>query len=181
MNKFIENLHKAIDSIPHKEVEKFLQAIHDRYKNGGTFYTFGNGGSWALGQHLTADLRKYRTNIFCIPSSIAELTMYANDDGYEHIFLNPLWLHLQKQDVVIAFSSSGNSPNVIKAVEYAKTIGSIVVGFSGFDKENTLNQLADIKLHIPTEKGEYGIVETTHDAILHLLAEKLKHDLYSLL
>ena len=177
---FIEKVHQAIDKIPYKEVEKVVEYLVDTYKNGGTIYTFGNGGSYALAQHLTADLRKLRLKIFCIPSSIAELTMYANDDGYERIFFSPLWLHLQKQDIVIAFSSSGSSKNIIRAVQYAKVQGCRIVGFSGFDKENQLNQLSTAKIHIPTEVGEYGVVESVHDVVLHLLTEKTKHALFTM-
>ena len=177
-NSFIDKLHKAIDSIPIEEVKKFQELLLENREK--QIFVFGNGGSWALAQHFVADLGKLGFKIICIPSSIAELTMWGNDEGYDTIFARPLQNFLKPKDIIIAISSSGNSPNIVKAVKHAKLLGGTVAGFSGFDKENTLNQFSDIKIHIPTEKGEYGIVETVHDAVLHLLVDKLKHDLYPL-
>ena len=172
MNNFIEKLHQAIDSIPQEEYRNLVQFLLARKDK--QIFVFGNGGSWALAQHFGADLSKLGFKITCIPSSVAELTMWGNDDGYENIFERPLQTLMKSGDIIIAISSSGNSPNIVKAIRRAKLLRGIIVGFSGFEASNTLNQFSDIKIHIPTQKGEYGIVETTHDAILHLLVEDLK-------
>ena len=180
---YIERVKTALNSIPFEEVDKAAELIYEKthYRDNKKTYTFGNGGSWALAQHLTADFTKLRLPCICLPSSVSELTMWANDWGYEDVFFASLSAaNVQQGQIVIAISSSGNSPNIIKAVEHAKRYANTIIGLSGFEKENKLNQLADIKIHIPTEKGDYGVVEVVHDAVIHLLTEKLKYALHTL-
>lgn len=171
MNKqFIKKFERALKKIPYKEIEKAIKLL---LQIKGNIYIFGNGGSWALAQHAVADFNHVGLQCVCIPSSISELTAWSNDAGYEMSFAGPLINVLEKKDIVIAISSSGNSPNIIKAVEFARIRKVPVIGFSGFDKNNKLNMLVDIKIHIPTERGEYGIVETMHDLIIHFIKERL--------
>jgi len=108
-----------------------------------------------------------------LPSTEAELTAWANDVGYDMIFAGPLKNYIQDSDTIIAISSSGNSINIIKAVELAKSYKLPVIGLSGFDG-GKLNELADAKILIKTEKGEYGIVESVHGIILHLMTQYFK-------
>jgi D-sedoheptulose 7-phosphate isomerase len=89
------------------------------------------------------------------------------------VFAGPLQNYIQDSDVVIAISSSGNSPNIIKAVELAKTHHVPVIGISGFDG-GKLNALADAKIFVPSEKGEYEVVEGVHAVILHLMTKYFK-------
>ena len=178
MNEFVEKMHRALDNLPKEELLKLTDLLLNNKDK--QIFVFGNGGSWALAQHFAADLSKLGFKIICVPSSIAELTMWGNDDGYDTIFARPIQNLIKPKDIVVAISSSGNSSNVVKAIKHAKLLGGIIVGFSGFEASNTLNQFSDIKIHIPTKKGEYGVVETTHDAILHLLVEELKYGLSAL-
>jgi D-sedoheptulose 7-phosphate isomerase len=103
-----------------------------------------------------------------LPSTEEELTAWANDVGYDMVFAGPLKNYLQENDCIIAISSSGNSANIIKAIELAKEKHIPVIGMSGFDG-GKLNELADVKILVPTEKGEYTIVEGVHATILHLI------------
>jgi D-sedoheptulose 7-phosphate isomerase len=109
-----------------------------------------------------------------VPTTEEELTAWANDVGYDMVFAGPLKNYLQDSDVVIAISDSGNSPNVIKAVELAKSYQVPVIGLSGFDG-GKLNQLADVKILVPTEKGEYELAESVHNVILHLMTKYFKN------
>ena len=108
-----------------------------------------------------------------VPATEEELTAWANDVGYDFVFSGPLKNYLQDSDVVIAISSSGNSTNVIKAVELAKSRNVPVIGISGFDG-GKLNLLADAKVLVSTAPGEYGIVESVHGVILHLMTQYFK-------
>ena len=108
-----------------------------------------------------------------LPSTESELTAWANDVGYDMVFAGPLKNYIQDADVVIAISSSGGSPNIVKAVEVAKAHNVPVIGLSGFDG-GKLNQMADAKILVKMPKGEYEVVESVHGTIMHLLTKYFK-------
>ena len=107
------------------------------------------------------------------PATEPELTAWANDVGYEEVFAGPLRNYLQSSDVIIPISSSGNSPNIIKAVELAKTFKVPVIGLSGFDG-GQLNKLSDAKILVKTSRGEYEVVESVHQTIMHMMTKYFK-------
>lgn len=185
IKKFSEKTEVALRNLPHEEIAKALNILQAVYERDGRIYVFGNGGSLAMASHWVSDFNKTvfshhlerlhrRFQAIRLPSSDSELTAWANDVGYDMVFAGPLQNYLQDPDVVIAISSSGNSPNIVKAVELAKRRKVPVIGISGFDEGNKLNQLADAKIHVPTEKGEYEIVEGVHGVILHLMTKYFK-------
>ena len=185
INEFSKKSIVAIENLPHDEIAKALNVLQGVYENDGRVYVFGNGGSWAIAGHWVTDFNK---TVFCnhldqhnrrfmvsrIPASEEELTAWANDIGYDMVFAGPLENVLEDGDVVIAISSSGNSKNIINAVEVAKKHKVPVIGLSGFDG-GKLNQLADIKILVPTPKGEYEVVESTHDTMMHLMTKYFKN------
>ncbi len=184
IKKFSTKCEDALRALPDDEIAKALNILQAVYERDGRIYAFGNGGSLALATHWVADFNKTafghnldgdrkRFQAIRVPTTEEELTAWANDVGYEYVFSGPLKNYLQDSDVVIAISSSGNSPNVIKAVELAKHRGVPVIGLSGFDG-GKLNQLADAKILVKTEKGAYGVVEGVHGVILHLMTEYFK-------
>lgn len=179
-NKAIE----VIKNLPQEEIAKALNVMQGAYERGGRIYIFGNGGSWAIAGHWVTDFNKTifshhlgkhsrRFRVSRIPATEEELTAWANDVGYDMVFAGPLKNVLEDSDVVIAISSSGNSPNIIKAVEVAKERKVPIIGLSGFDG-GKLNELADVKILVLTPKGEYELVETTHDTIMHLMTRYFK-------
>lgn len=189
MKEYIKNFSlkiiEALNNLPAQEIAKALNILQAVYERDGRIYVFGNGGSWAIAGHWVTDFNKTvfshhlekhnrRFRVSRVPSTAEEITAWANDVGYELVFASPLKNVLEEGDAVIAISSSGNSPNIIKAVEFAKSRNVPVIGLSGFDQSNKLNQLADVKVHVPTEKGEYEVVETIHDAIMHLMTKYFK-------
>ncbi len=188
MKEYIKNFSKKVEDalriLPDEEIAKALNILHGVYERDGRVYVFGNGGSLALATHWVADFNKTvfshnldgerkRFQAIRLPSTEEELTAWANDVGYDMVFAGPLKNYLQDSDVIIAISSSGNSMNVIKAVEFAKKHKVPVIGLSGFDG-GKLNQLSDAKVLVKTEKGMYGVVESVHGAILHLMTEYFK-------
>lgn len=188
MKEYIENFvgkaKEALDKIPVEEVAKAINILQAVYERDGKIYVFGNGGSWAIAGHWVTDFNKTvfshhldahkrRFNISRVPATAEELTAWANDVGYDMVFAGPLESMLENTDVVIAISSSGNSPNIIKAVEVAKSHKVSVIGLSGFDG-GKLNQLADVKIFVPAPKGEYELIESTHDTIMHLMTRYFK-------
>ena len=179
IKKFSGEVVEALQNLPAEEIAKALDIIQATYERDGRIYIFGNGGSLALATHWVSDFNKTvfnhhldsqsrRFQAIRLPSTESELTAWANDVGYDMVFAGPLKNYIQENDTIIAISSSGNSPNVIKAIELAKSYKIPVIGLSGFDG-GKLNELADAKILIKTKPGEYEVVESVHGTILHLI------------
>ena len=185
MDKFIKGYikqsNKLLQNLPVKEIAKALNILQATYERDGRIYVFGNGGSQSMATHWVADFNKTvfsghldknlkRFQAIRLPTTESEITAWANDVGFEMVFAGPLRNYIREGDAVIAISSSGNSPNVLKAVELAKEYKVPVIGVTGFDG-GQLNEMADAKILVKTEKNEYEIVESVHSCILHLMTK----------
>lgn len=185
MEQYIKNFTAeaavALNTIPTKEIAKAINIVQSVYERDGRIYIFGNGGSLALATHWVSDFNKTvfshnlgkhqrRFQAIRLPTTEEELSAWANDVGFDSVFEGPLRNYLQESDCIIAISSSGNSANIIKAVELARSRHVSVIGISGFDG-GKLNELADAKVLVKTEKGKYEIVEGVHAIILHLMTK----------
>ncbi|KKU85551.1 MAG: hypothetical protein UY15_C0029G0005 [Parcubacteria group bacterium GW2011_GWA2_47_9] len=181
INNFINEIIGILKELPVREIAKAIALIQATYERNGRIYIFGNGGSMALATHWVSDFNKTtfshyldapnkRFQAMRIPPTEEELSAWSNDVGYEMVFAGPLKNFLQETDVIIAISSSGNSPNIVKAIGLAKERGVSVIGLSGFDG-GKLKELADVKIHVPTPAGRYDLVEGLHDVILHLITK----------
>jgi len=136
----------------------------------GNLYIIGNGGSAAIASHAVIDFMNVANISAQTLHDSASLTCMANDYGYENSFAKILNFILKKEDVLIIVSSSGKSKNMINAGKIVKEIGSILITLSGFNSKNTLRTLGDINIWSNSE--DYGIVEVTHQFILHNLADR---------
>jgi len=189
MENYIKNystkIISALNNLPIKEIAKAIDILQATYERDGRIYVFGNGGSLAIANHWVGDFNKTvfshyldgsirRFQAIRLPATEEELTAWANDIGFDMVFAGPLKNYIQDNDTVIAISSSGNSPNIIRAAEVAKDHNVPIIGLSGFS-DNKLNQLADAKIFIPSSKDEYGVIESVHGAILHLITEYFKN------
>jgi D-sedoheptulose 7-phosphate isomerase len=163
-------------------VEQIMKTLETARHAGRRVFVFGNGGSAATASHLACDLGKGtvqpglpRFQVVSLSDSIAVITAYANDMGCESMFAEPLISLAQSGDVAIALSVSGNSPNVVRAMEAARVSGLVTVGLTGCDG-GRLATLVDIHLNIPSTS--YGQVEDLHLAVCHAICEmlKLQHD-----
>lgn len=179
IEKFTEEVVEHLRDIPAGEIAKAINIIQSVYERDGRIYIFGNGGSLSIATHWVSDFNKTvfshnlsshtkRFQAIRLPSTEEELSAWANDVGYDMVFAGPLQNYIQEADCVIAISSSGNSANIIKAVELAKSHHVPVIGLSGFDG-GKLNKLADVKILIKSKPGAYTIVESVHHMVLHLL------------
>jgi len=172
---YIESLKSFLDNIDENIVEQIVEQIEIVSKNKSRFYVIGNGGSSATASHWANDFaiglkrRDLLTiDMVSIGDNAAVTSAIANDVGYENIFYMQLKDVLKPNDVVLAISCSGNSPNIVKAVEYAKEIGSTIIGASGFDG-GRLKEVSDIKFHVEAPNGEYGLVEDVHMILDHII------------
>lgn len=173
-----------LQNLPTAEIAKAMNILQAAFERDGRIYVIGNGGSLALATHWVADFNKTvfshnlseqqrRFQAIRLPTTEEELTAWANDIGYDMVFAGPLGNYIQDTDVLIAISSSGNSENIIRAVDLARSHQVPVIGISGFDG-GRLNPLSDAKIVVTTTKGEYELVEGTHAVILHLFTKYFK-------
>lgn len=167
-----------LGKLNYSEIGKMIDLILDARTRGAHIFFIGNGGSAATASHFANDI-SIGTRVMDKPfkaisltDNVAIMTAVGNDDGYEYIFTKQLQNFANQQDILVAISASGNSPNIIHAVRFAKQKGLKIVGLSGFDG-GILQELSDVKIHIPTAKGEYGPVEDLHMVIDHLIGSYL--------
>jgi len=173
---YLASCFKAIDSVA---VECFIRLLLAARTSGNTVFFIGNGGSAATASHFANDISigtRTGDNLpfraVSLTDNVAVMTALANDEGYDRMFVDQLKVHMRDGDSLVAISASGNSPNLIEAVDYAKTRGATVVGLTGFDG-GRLREKSDISLHVPTAKGEYGPVEDVHMIFDHLIGSYL--------
>ena len=160
-------------------LEELAQVLETARAEDHTVFLIGNGGSAATASHWASDLmlgtaatgRKLRA--LSLADSMPALTALANDRDYADVFLGQLEGLFRRGDVLIAVSASGNSPNVVRAVEWVNREGGITVGVLGFDG-GRLKSLCRIPIVIATPAGEYGPVEDIHMVIDHLVTAWLK-------
>lgn len=153
-----------------KAQNKFTDLINQTRSGYGTVWWVGNGGSNSICSHLAQDvLGKLRMASFAI-NDPSLLTCMANDFGYENVYSRPLSFVAKKNDLLIAISSSGNSQNIVSAIEISRSIGIPIVTLSGFNPENRIELLdSDLSFYFPS--SHYGPVEVGHMALLHALIE----------
>lgn len=135
-----------------------------------TLFFAGNGASAMMAGHMSADSTKNGGMKSLFLSETAMMTAISNDISYDEVFAYPVNRFANRNDMLIAISSSGNSKNIIRAIETAKEKGMYVVTLTGLKKDNKARQLGDINLYIPGKT--YGVVEVCHQALLHCWLDK---------
>lgn len=160
-------------------VDEVAKLLIKTSKQGGTIYFAGNGGSASAASHFATDFSHglvggtgQLVKAVSLSDNASLLTAISNDHGYENIFINQLKNLLQINDVLVVISASGNSPNVVKAAEFAKEKGVKTVALVGFDG-GQLKEICDYVVQVETDKGQYGPVEDMHTILNHMLATYL--------
>ncbi len=152
-------------------VDRLTEELIKVRNEGGTLFFIGNGGSAGIAVHMIADYMKtgcFKTISLYDPSL---LTCIANDYGYDQVFARPLGAIAQKGDVLIAISSSGNSANILNAVDIAQKRGCRIITLSGFSPDNMLRKKGEINFYIPSNK--YGVVESLHNMMLQQVVDTI--------
>lgn len=171
---YFEYLSQVLQRIDMKSISCFVDELNSARKRKAKIYFIGNGGSAATASHFANDLaigtRSFENpyQVISLCDNVSIITAIGNDYSYENIFYLQLKALLQPKDMVVAISASGNSPNLIKAINYANELGAVTVGLTAFDG-GELKKVAQHSVHVPTEKGEYGPAEDAHMVIDHLL------------
>jgi D-sedoheptulose 7-phosphate isomerase len=166
---------KTIESLDRKELNAAMNCLLDHYEKESTIYVFGNGGSSATASHMVCDFNKgvslnlkKKFRFVCLNDNIPSLMAVANDMSFEDVFYFQLDGKLKKEDLVLAISGSGNSHNVVKAVEYAKKVGSDIIGMTGYDG-GKLAKLSTFQLHVPAD--DMQIAEDLHMGFDHMIMQ----------
>jgi len=174
--KYYDGLKQVIESLDEGEVNRVLSVLIDCKKRGGVVYLIGNGGSASTAEHWVNDLMKIGELRVVALTNISMITALGNDLSYEDIFIEQLNVMLKKGDVVLGISGSGNSMNVVKAMEYVRDKGEIAVGILGFRGGRIKEILEEYEkgsyVHVKSE--DYGFIEDLHLSLGHYFARRLK-------
>jgi D-sedoheptulose 7-phosphate isomerase len=173
---------ELVGQVSPRAVAEISHLLNRTRLSSGTVYTMGNGGSAATALHMTNDFstvherarapRALRTN--CLNGNVSLFSALANDFGYENVFVRQLEGLVSEGDVVVGISASGNSPNCVNGMMYARERGATTVGLLGFDG-GAMKDLCDYSVHVPCY--DYRLVEDVHMAVSHALTSCLSHAL----
>jgi D-sedoheptulose 7-phosphate isomerase len=180
VKSYIGDLIELLRQVDPGEVQALVDALVAAYRDGRFVFVIGNGGSAANASHLCEDLGKgtlsdfegqKRLKIMSLTDNVPYIMAWANDEGYERVFVEQLKNFAEPGALLIAISGSGNSANVLRAVEYAKEHGMKTFALTGYDG-GRLKQLADGSLHV--RSNNMGAVEAVHAAVIHYLMDGLR-------
>lgn len=181
---YLSELKTAADAISPDDIQKIADILLSAYKKGKTVFILGNGGAASTASHMACDLgkgtlknvynqREKRVRVISLTDNVAIMTAFANDLSYDDIFVQQLHNLVKHGDIVIGISGSGNTPNIIKALMYAKDQGAITVGFLGYHNGGKAKGFVDYDITI--QSANYGIIEDLHLALDHVFTACLSY------
>jgi len=179
INNYFEKLSFLLKSLDRQAIDNAIQIIYQAYQADHQIFIIGNGGSASTASHFCCDLSKgllghkgdrkvKRAKVISLTDNIALMSAWSNDTCYEDVFIEQLKNLLNKEDVLIGISASGNSENIVRAIDYAKKNDAKTIGFLGFNG-GRLKDLADCVILAP--ENHYGRVEDIHLILEHLISE----------
>ena len=161
------------DGVPLGDYEEAMQSLVGLFSEikgeGKQVFFIGNGGSAAIASHMTADFMKNGGMKTYSLYDNSVTTCMGNDYGYEFIFSRPMEFLANERDLLVAISSSGNSQNIVNAIQVAQNKGMQVVTLSGFQRENRIIRMGRYNIYVPV--SHYGIVESIHNLILQQIVD----------
>lgn len=182
LQDYTTRLTDILNKIDVDKLEQVVTAMIGAFKNGKTIYVVGNGGSAATASHMQADFRffvryfsKFRPKIIALTDNVPMITAIGNDNNFEDVFVEQMRGQFIAGDVLIAISASGNSPNLVKAAQFANELGGTTIAFVGFEG-GKLNEISTIPLYTPNPKGDYGPIEDVHMILNHIIVNFLSVD-----
>ncbi|MBN1351539.1 SIS domain-containing protein [candidate division KSB1 bacterium] len=177
-NAYFEKVNESVASIDPEKLQAAADILTKVYSEGGMLYSCGNGGSAAIANHIVCDHCKLvRTDteltsrIYSLSTTVEIITAIGNDISYDDIFVFQLRSLARPGDGLLTISSSGDSENIVRAVQWAKENGIPVISLTGFSGGRSA-VIADVNLHVDADN--YGIIEDVHQAILHILAQYIR-------
>ena len=182
IRQYFREVAEATAGVDEQAITGAIEKLKWAYREGKMVFLIGNGGSAAAASHFAEDLAKgslrddepKRFRVLSLTDNTPFITAVANDIGYEDIFSFQLRQYAREGDVLIAISGSGNSPNIIKAANYAKQTGMSIIAFTGFNG-GKLAPMADFSIHAPIM--HMCKTEAVHGVVMHLIADVLLEQL----
>lgn len=181
VRSYLEELSATIARLPLSAINDLIEIFLHAYDGGRTIFLFGNGGSAALASHMSCDLGKgsapatgRRLRAVALTDNAALITAWANDASYESVFAEQLENLLQPGDVAFAISGSGNSPNTLAALSFARRAGAVTAGITGF-QGGKMKSLCDVCMVVPSDNMQ--IIEDIHLSIAHSMFRVLRHEI----
>ena len=175
---YLDRLRAAVAGVPEDSLARFADMLYRAYRDDKQVFTLGNGGSASTASHMAADLAKNtigpnmrRFRVLSLSDNMSILTALANDIGYAAVFSEQLKNLIRAGDLLVAISASGNSPNVLRAMEYARAESAEVVAMLGFEGGQAAST-ADLAIVIPSD--HYGVIEDVHLIINHITVDFFK-------
>jgi D-sedoheptulose 7-phosphate isomerase len=181
--QYVAEIGRTLDQLPWQKVQDVVNVLHEAWADGRQVFIMGNGGSASAASHMACDLGKNtavpslpRLRVMSLNDNMALFSAHANDNGYENVFAEQLINYVQAGDIVIAISASGNSPNVLKAIELARASAALTIGWSGY-QGGKLSQIVDMPIVIPSNTIEQ--IEDIHLILGHMVTTGLRQALES--
>lgn len=181
IQNYLSTLQFTMSQLPLQGIIEVIEVLQQARKRGSQVFIMGNGGSASTASHFVCDLAKNTRRpgspdfrVIGLSDNMAMLSAYANDEGYENVFSQQLMSLIRPGDVVIAISASGNSQNVINAMQEAQKHNATLIGFTGFDG-GRLGQMVNIHLHVDSTLIEH--VEDVHLILQHIIVKSIKEQL----
>jgi len=176
---YILELTRCLKSLDKTKIELVIDVLVDTYKKDRKVFILGNGGAASTSSHMACDLGKgtlqrvydnteRRFRVISLTDNVAIMTAFANDLSFDDIFVQQLRNLVETDDVVIALTGSGNSPNVVKAVEYARSCGAKTIGILGFKTGGKLGKMVDYSIIV--DSNHYGPIEDIQLTLNHMIA-----------
>lgn len=178
LDAYTKDICQGLNLVNTQELDKAINTIVLAHLRGNTIMVCGNGGSAAISEHFLCDHSKgvcqdtgFLPKVRSLSSNMALVTAIANDMSYEDVFSYQVDMFGNSGDVLVCVTSSGNSPNILKAIRRAKEFGITTIALTGFEGGVAKDE-ADISIHVPIRN--YGVVEDAHQAIMHIMAQLIR-------
>lgn len=178
LDGYTEEMSRAIKTIDAAAFDRAAKVLSEAYLRDARMFSCGNGGSASIANHMQCDHIKgirtatdLRPRVLSLSANVEFLTAVANDLGYENVFVYQLQAQADPGDVLIAVSSAGRSPNIVRAIKWARNNGLRTIAITGFDG-GAARAVAEICIHV--DCANYGIVEDLHQAVMHALAQCIR-------
>src|SRR4051812_18738557 len=182
IRRYFRDLTELAPLLPYNSITRIVSSFLDAFAEQRTVYVFGNGGSAASASHLMCDINKgasapgdgKRPRVMALTDNVSLISAWANDFGYERIFSEQLKTFVKPRDVAFAVSTSGDSPNILLALETAKEYGALTVGLAGC-QGGQMKALCDVCAVVPSENVQ--VIEDLHHAMMHSIFTTVRESL----
>lgn len=178
LDAYAEEIARACKTIDPEAFDRAAAILTEAYKRDARMFSCGNGGAASIANHMQCDhVKGVRTTtnlsprVLSLSTNVELLTAIANDLGYENVLVYQLQSQSRRGDVLIAVSSSGRSPNIVRALTWARDNGLRTIAITGFDG-GAARAAAEVSMHV--DCTNYGIIEDLHQAIMHALAQYIR-------